>query len=95
MRDLRDQAWRDDAACKNLPLWVFFGAPGERGDQRERREEKAKTVCADCPVRVECLDEALEGSPTELCGVRGGLNGDEQRAVRRRRIRAARARAAA
>ena len=68
--------WRARAACRSQPTWVFFPRLGE--DPR-----LAKSVCARCPVRVECLEAAV-GEP-ELQGVWGGTTLDERRAIRRRR----------
>src|SRR6185312_14087553 len=46
--------WRSAAACKACP-GLFFGPDGETTSERERREAKAKAVCAGCPVSAECL----------------------------------------
>jgi WhiB family transcriptional regulator, redox-sensing transcriptional regulator len=81
--------WQDAAACREEDLILFFGPDGERQPEREIRERKAKAVCADCPVRVECLNYAL--SRPEKYGVWGGLNEEERAAERRRRMRRANA----
>jgi WhiB family redox-sensing transcriptional regulator len=39
-------------------------------------EEQAKSICADCPVRVECLDDAIKWG--DMASVRGGLNDQER-----------------
>jgi WhiB family redox-sensing transcriptional regulator len=83
--DAAGQEWKNGAACKDLPRWLFFGAPGERGDQKKAREAKAKAVCVTCPVRTDCLDYAI--SRPERYGTWGGLNEDERAAERRRRMR--------
>jgi len=82
----RSWGWQEQAACRGMDLEVFFGREGERG--RERREAKAKRVCAGCPVRTECLDHAV-GRP-EKYGTWGGLNEDERAKERTRRLRQAR-----
>lgn len=85
--------WSDRAACRGMPLTLFFGPEGERKQQRERREHAAKAICARCPARVECLDYAL--TTPEKYGVWGGMGEDERVTERRRRLRrAARERAA-
>ena len=81
--------WQDDAACREEDLILFFGPDGERQPEREIRERKAKAVCAECPVRTECLNYAL--SRPEKYGVWGGLNEEERAAERRRRMRRANA----
>ncbi len=46
-------------------------------------QNRAKTVCSGCPVRTECLADALD-SRTEF-GVWGGMTERERRALLRRR----------
>ena len=79
--------WQDDAACRGEDLVLFFGPDGERQPERDIRERKAKAICAQCPVRAECLDYAL--SRPEKYGTWGGLNEDERASERRRRMRRA------
>jgi len=56
---------------------VFFPpASGERRDERELREARAKVICGDCSVAAECLDYAL--SIKEPHGIWGGLNEHER-----------------
>jgi WhiB family redox-sensing transcriptional regulator len=77
--------WQDDAACRGEDLVLFFGPHAERQPERDARERKAKAICAQCPVRSECLDYALSGP--EKYGLYGGLNPDERVSVRRRLLR--------
>ena len=81
--------WQDDAACRGSDVVLFFGPDGERQPEREIRERKAKSICASCPVRVQCLDYAI-GRP-EKYGTWGGLNEEERASERRRRMRRANA----
>lgn len=66
-------AWQDDAACLEVDPMVFF----------RRDTTEAKTYCARCPVRVECLEAAIVGG--DRFGVRGGLSERERRRLLRRR----------
>lgn len=85
--------WQDASACRGEDLALFFGADGERQEEREVRERKAQQVCAGCPVRTACLDYSI--SRPERTGVWGGLSEEERMAERNRRMRQrARARAA-
>jgi len=69
--------WQVRAACRGPRSTVFFPpTSGERRDEREAREAKAKGICAECRVRVECLDYAL--SIREPHGVWGGMNEHER-----------------
>ena len=71
--------WRPHAACQGEDLELFFG-PDEGGHTPEQIAA-AKAVCMWCPVRAECLAEALETRSDY--GVWGGLTGDERLALRR------------
>jgi WhiB family redox-sensing transcriptional regulator len=80
-------AWQGRAACRDMDIRLFYGVEGEGLIDRRLREHDAKRVCADCPVRQDCLDEAVRNGTS--WGVWGGLNGDGIDAERRRRARRA------
>jgi WhiB family redox-sensing transcriptional regulator len=71
---------------------LFFGRDGETDIERAARERKAKTVCAGCRVRSDCLDYAIYAD--ERDGVWGGFgetdltNLRKSRAAQARRVRA-------
>lgn len=67
--------WRMQAACRGLDTSLFFP---ERGDYAA--VEAAKAVCSSCPVRVQCLAEALE-LPREMAeiGIWGGTSARQRR----------------
>lgn len=71
--------WRDRANCKGISLRVFFHPDGERDPLRSRREAQAKVVCHGCPVRAECLREAL--TTPNPWGTWGGMSERERRKV--------------
>lgn len=80
------QSWQEEAACKTLPLEMFF-------PPAEQEAETAKTVCSGCTVREPCLEAALAAG--ERFGIWGGLTSDERQLIAsRRRARAASARVA-
>ena len=66
--------WRDDALCRQVGMDLFFPEKGET-------PKAAKQVCAACPVRAECLAEALAGDIR--FGVWGGTSERERRQLRR------------
>ncbi|WP_067779598.1 WhiB family transcriptional regulator [Actinomyces vulturis] len=69
-----DQTWATQAACAGVAPDELFGKGAE--------QRQARTMCFDCPVRMECLAEALD---TNSCfGVWGGLTERERRALLRR-----------
>jgi WhiB family redox-sensing transcriptional regulator len=45
--------WMKQAACKGLSH-LFFAAPAERPQARERREAAARAVCGSCAVNTPC-----------------------------------------
>lgn len=69
--------WRSRAACRDVEPDTFFPA-SDRGPEVAR----AKAVCAGCPVRSACLDEALHRVPE---GTAGGLTAAERRTLLRTR----------
>ncbi|GAA4599818.1 hypothetical protein GCM10023194_80810 [Planotetraspora phitsanulokensis] len=82
-------AWQDEAECKGQPLYLFYG-PGEGEDretakQKERRIQEAKSFCGSCEVRAECLEYQFRFAGQY--GVAGGLDEDERKLYRRRKLR--------
>ena len=69
--------WWDHAACNDPEVADLF-FPEKGGGTRT-----AKRICAGCPVRVPCLDYALDND--ERFGVWGGLSERERRRLKRRR----------
>jgi WhiB family redox-sensing transcriptional regulator len=87
--------WQNAAACRYGPLDLFFGPEGEQQHEKPSREAAAKKICARCPVRAACLDDAVTNGIR--FGVFGGTGEDERQAIRRtylRRPGAAKGRAA-
>ncbi|MDQ4068489.1 MAG: WhiB family transcriptional regulator [Actinomycetota bacterium] len=72
-------SWRRQAACHGCDVELFFpvGVTGLAVDQIAA----AKAVCAECPVRAECLDFALVTN--QEAGVWGGATEEERRRLRR------------
>ena len=74
----REENWQTRAACRGPLAAVFFPPDGsEPPAARRAREERAKAICAACPVREPCLAYALR--IREPHGVWGGLNEHERR----------------
>lgn len=79
--------WQRHAACRGMDVTAFFHPRGERGVPWREREERAKRVCAQCPVRRECLDYSM--SVEEPFGTWGGVGERERWAIVQQRRRAA------
>lgn len=67
-------SWHDTAACLHHPLDLFFPT-GNKPDYTA-----AKAICRTCPVREDCLNEALARRST--VGVFGGLTPGERQQLR-------------
>ena len=75
-----DRSWQPVALCRGNHSHLFFPpSTAERKDERERREERAKSICGVCPVNMQCLDYAME--IREPYGIWGGLTESERRTI--------------
>jgi WhiB family redox-sensing transcriptional regulator len=72
--------WRDDAYCIDMPSHIFYGKTEDSMTAAEIAY--AKTVCARCPVRRDCLIYALKNQ--EPYGVWGGFATFERRTALKR-----------
>lgn len=80
-----DDAWRGQAECRGADPTLFY--PGERPNGRPKGWrpvdyetddlQQARQTCLSCPVRGECLGDAL--TYRERFGVRAGLTPAERR----------------
>lgn len=66
-------AWVEQAACKGMDINRFFPEVGGRGIP------EVVKVCQGCPVRQECLDDALTNKTEH--GVWGGLSAKQRKAI--------------
>ncbi len=76
--------WQRYAACRAADPDLFFAPEAEPAAVRQRRERRAKAICARCPVRQPCLDSGLMTSHG-LWGVLSEL--DRERLKRREQLR--------
>jgi len=77
-----DRHWQDRANCLGVDPDLFF-------PERGASTREAKSVCAGCEVRLECLEYALANG--EKFGIWGGLSERERRRLRRQRALARKA----
>lgn len=71
---LHDKTWASLGACRDCEPDALF--------VRGAAQRTARMMCFQCPVRIECLADALESNSSY--GVWGGLTERERRAVLRR-----------
>lgn len=76
----RGEDWRDRAVCRDKDPELFFP-----NHQDKAAVDRAKAVCASCPVREPCGKTALDDD--ERDGVWGGLDEKERETIRQRRNR--------
>lgn len=76
-----DQHWREDSLCTQTDPEIFYPLPGQS-------PRAAKQICAACPVRTECLNDALAYRDIAF-GVRGGLTPTQRRELLRQATRRA------
>jgi WhiB family transcriptional regulator, redox-sensing transcriptional regulator len=83
-RLLQPVEWQSNARCTEVDPEIFFP---ERGGS----SKAARAVCAQCEVRLHCLEYALNNK--EQFGIWGGTSERERRRLRKeralRRLRAA------
>lgn len=77
----REETWFTRAACRAVDRLLFFEPEDEAPKRRVKRIRAAKAVCAECPVRQECLSFAL--SRPERYGIWGGFTSRERATLKR------------
>lgn len=88
---MTQHTWQTRAACRGADPMIFFGGPDNEGSayRTELFIEQAKTLCANCPVRQMCLENAMTVERgcgrTNRFGIFGGLDRDERFALQRER----------
>ncbi|CAH0313199.1 Redox-responsive transcriptional regulator WhiB3 [Rhodococcoides fascians] len=70
-----------NAACRSMPVSMFYPPLGLRGYSLRNLERQAKLVCDRCPVVTRCLQHALDTD--ERHGVWGGSTAHERSAMAR------------
>jgi WhiB family redox-sensing transcriptional regulator len=84
--------WSGAAACRGHQD-LFYAPDGTEGERaREVREAKAKSLCAACPVRRPCGDEAAKGPGR--WGTWAGMSEEDRERDRKQRANASRRSAA-
>jgi WhiB family transcriptional regulator, redox-sensing transcriptional regulator len=67
--------------CEQVPFAFFYDDEDSRTDEREK-VRVAREICSECPVRMLCLDYAMEAN--EQFGVWGGMTYKERKQLKRR-----------
>lgn len=71
---MTEENWEQHALCKEEgDITLFFAYPSDVANIKA-----AKQICARCPVRYECLEDALSWPITMDFGIRGGKTEEER-----------------
>jgi WhiB family transcriptional regulator, redox-sensing transcriptional regulator len=75
--------WIEEAECGFSQRHLFYAPDGERSDHpaKAARIASAKAICAECPVRRECLEYARETE--DGWAIMGGTTPEERRRERK------------
>jgi len=76
--------WRapDTVACRGEDTSLFYPVEGLPFAAQEARYQRARAICARCPLARECLEHAMAEERTGgRYGIRGGLTPEERRAL--------------
>jgi len=68
--------WRDNAVCIDYDPEIFF--PKRSSRHYVEDVAYAKSICAQCPVTQQCLQEGRNIGRSGYYGIRGGLTADER-----------------
>lgn len=71
--------WQEGGLCRQRDENLFIGPDREGAAARRRRERRAKSVCAACPILGRCRRHALDAR--EPHGVWGGLTEQERHSI--------------
>jgi WhiB family redox-sensing transcriptional regulator len=78
-RNAESSDWQLSARCRGTDPSMFFHPDGERGRRLRQRERKAKQLCAQCPVVMQCLEHSLRFR--EPYGIWGGISERERHKI--------------
>jgi hypothetical protein len=70
--ELPDRPWIERAACVGLDTNLFYPTEEDRGVAKQ-----ALKACRACPVRVQCLQYALDSE--DIYGIHGGVTQGRRR----------------
>jgi WhiB family redox-sensing transcriptional regulator len=75
--------WQHEGACVGESTEEFFLDYNLRGVAKRKKEIKAISICNSCPVKMQCLEHAL--NTPEVYGVWGGMTEEQRNTILRKR----------
>lgn len=76
---MRESKWRDSALCAEISSEYFFA-------DDSHNVKTAKSICAKCPVKIECREYAMNNLDLKY-GVFGGLTARDRGVIRAKQER--------
>lgn len=77
------EEWRELASCRGMDVNLFVPTI-KRGKPVQKQYVFVKSICAKCPVRLHCLEFALNNDYNEH-GIFGGLSPRARQEILRKR----------
>jgi WhiB family redox-sensing transcriptional regulator len=77
--------WHDRAACRGRNTRDYFPPRG----MMPNPSQESRALCASCPVRLECLADALAQHESRDHGIYGGTSERQRKGARKRGLTAA------
>lgn len=71
--------WRELASCRDYDPELWFPLGNVWTPKQANRAAAAKAICAGCPVRAECLNDALRRG--DVWAILGETTPDERRTL--------------
>ena len=76
------EEWRSKRACNGLDPAIFY-VTSKNKEEQNTADQRAKDICATCPVQQPCLENALTNR--QNVGAIGGMTEKERRDILKRR----------
>ena len=75
--------WQEQGSCRDSDTSTFFLEHNLRAKAKKEKEAIAISICNGCPVKLKCLDHAL--NTPEIYGVWGGMTEEQRHFIMRKR----------
>jgi WhiB family redox-sensing transcriptional regulator len=75
--------WQEEGVCRSFETNTFFLENSLRGKKKSQKEKIAVSICNTCPVKMQCLEHAL--NTPEIYGVWGGMTEEQRHQILRKR----------
>ncbi len=80
-----EHEWWNHRRCAGMPPWIFYPTITSKITENNDPYALARSICAGCSVRTECLEYAKATGETD--GFWGGVDMSQQRKSAKKRLR--------